>query len=175
MKVLTSLICVGPESSTHCNWRKHMQVDKTQAKQENIFINLTTQHNTSHYTQHNTSHYTHLAKHMQCTRGNKQPDECTAGSPAASDSSLQAHFDLYLHKHDLIGQRLGLTICLNLIWLACACCKQHKAKQWIHNAVQQRMTSPHSKWMSSVSMKPPMWTCVLHLILNQETTKNCMW
>ena len=44
----------GPESSTHCNLRKHMQVDKTQAKQENIFINLTTQHNTLHTTQHIT-------------------------------------------------------------------------------------------------------------------------
>lgn len=31
----------GRVSSTHCNLRKRMQVDKTQANSENVFINLT--------------------------------------------------------------------------------------------------------------------------------------
>ena len=32
----------GPEDSMYCNLRKHIQMDKTQAHKENIFINLTT-------------------------------------------------------------------------------------------------------------------------------------
>ncbi len=31
----------GRESSTHCNFRKHMQIEKAPANQENIFISLT--------------------------------------------------------------------------------------------------------------------------------------
>ncbi len=31
----------GQESSMHCNFRKHMQIEKSPANQENIFISLT--------------------------------------------------------------------------------------------------------------------------------------
>ncbi len=43
----------GRESSTRCNFRKHMQTEKTPANQENIFISLTAgganAHNTTKY------------------------------------------------------------------------------------------------------------------------------
>ncbi len=48
-KVLQFIILVsvfinysGRESSTRCKFRKHMQIEKAPANQENIFMNLTT-------------------------------------------------------------------------------------------------------------------------------------
>ncbi len=39
----TQYACIygGRESSMRCNFRKHMQIEKSPASQENIFINLT--------------------------------------------------------------------------------------------------------------------------------------
>ncbi len=41
MQVVLARTYGGRESSTHCNSRKHMQIEKAPANQENIFINLT--------------------------------------------------------------------------------------------------------------------------------------
>ncbi len=40
----------GRESSTHCNFRKHMQIEKAPANQENIFISLTADSANAHNT-----------------------------------------------------------------------------------------------------------------------------
>ncbi len=41
---------VGRESSTHCNFRKHMQIEKAPKKQENIFVSLTADGANAHNT-----------------------------------------------------------------------------------------------------------------------------
>lgn len=40
--LVKGLFYSAPESSTHCKLRKHKQMGRTQANEENIFINLTT-------------------------------------------------------------------------------------------------------------------------------------
>ncbi len=40
----------GRESSTRCNFRKHMEIEKAPANQENIFIILTTDGANAHNT-----------------------------------------------------------------------------------------------------------------------------
>ncbi len=42
--------CGGRESSTRCNFRKHMQIEKAPANQENIFISLTADGANAHNT-----------------------------------------------------------------------------------------------------------------------------
>lgn len=39
---MTSEVYGGPESSTQCSRGKHMQTDKTEANEENIFSTVTT-------------------------------------------------------------------------------------------------------------------------------------
>ncbi len=40
----------GRESSTRCDFRKHMQIEKAPANQENIFISLTADGENAHNT-----------------------------------------------------------------------------------------------------------------------------
>lgn len=51
-----SEFCGGPESSTHCDWSKHMQTNETQSVKENMFTNLKTHNNIVHckHRQHQT-------------------------------------------------------------------------------------------------------------------------
>ncbi len=53
IQVYNSGIYGGRENSTRCNFRKHMQIEKSPADQENIFISLTAgganAHNTTKY------------------------------------------------------------------------------------------------------------------------------
>ncbi len=50
LKLLRSLHYGGQESSMRCNFRKHMQIEKAPANQENIFIILTADGANAHNT-----------------------------------------------------------------------------------------------------------------------------